>query len=160
MSELTAALQYLHSTIDWDSSDNGYVSVNLYRDKISYFDGTTINSVTPNSSNPIKRMIENVEEEVCIECLETDYMFRDPFFVSLIKAYVETIIIRYGSEVSISQPMAHAIIKHELTNYTIKCRTLNSEVILTKENYTDFNSEKCIFILSQNDGFTEIQFDQ
>jgi hypothetical protein len=154
MQGIDSAFKYLHSQIDWTTTSE--MDVKLGKDFVtfSYEEdgqkfGKFINRVAY-PDNPIKAMMDHITEEMCVECLQIDYLFKDPFFVSLTKAYIEFLFATYGAEVSISKEMAQAFILNDLLGeHQIQCRTLETVVVITGFNYKKYDSESCIYKLIQ-----------
>lgn len=69
--------------------------------------------------NPIAAMIENVLSDVCTDCLKDEYAFNNPFFVSLIKGYIEVLIHQYGERVPITRTLAQVIVQHFLSEHDV-----------------------------------------
>lgn len=69
--------------------------------------------------NPISAMIEKLLSEICTDCIKVDYYFADPFFCSLVSAYLEVLINQYGECVPINRTMAQAILGHSLTKHSV-----------------------------------------
>ena len=147
MSKLASALVFLQSTIDWEKHGNS-VQVTLTPSSVEYITkvGHGLDLVGQHK-NPIEKLLEFVAAEICSDCLQIDYLYRDVFFVSLVKAYIEYLFTIYGTRVSISKEMAHAFIKYDVTNYDIFCVCLDDEVKLNKDNLEDYTSDKCIYLL-------------
>ncbi len=156
MSKIDSTLQFLHSQIDWNTDSNDSLIIILKKDEIivdEVFESEEgdFRGVPLNDNSPIAKLIQNISEEVCVECLEIDYMYKYPYFGLLAKSYVEILIIMYGEKASISKEMAKAFIINDLTDYSIYCQCLETEIKLTKENIDHYQYDQCIYKLKQND---------
>lgn len=154
MQEIKSALQYIHSQIDWVKNESSYITIKKDGGTIllhGHKPGETVGEyVAPNMNNPIKAMMNHISEEMCVECLQIDYLFKDPFFISLTRAYIELLFVQYGSEVSISKEMSQAFIINDLLgDHKIQCRTLDDVIDLDVNNYTKYSSDSCIYKLIQ-----------
>ncbi len=153
MGEVKAAIQYLHSQIDWTERESCYISMSASGATIlthGHKPGDAVGEYVAPANNPIKAMMDHISEEMCVECLQIDYLFKDPFFVSLTRAYIEYLFVQYGSEVSISKEMSYAFIINDLLgDHKIQCRTLDNVINITLDNYKKYDSESCIYKLIQ-----------
>lgn len=150
-----AALQYLYSTLDFSEQQSFTFSLDI--------DGTTTQEVeviqdngecligqefviNPDDYhlNPIQNMIDAINKEMCLDCLSIDYLLKDPFFLSLIDAYIESLFIEFGSEASISKDMAYALFKNKLTEYNIYYAGYEDYVLLNEHNIDLFDTDEFI----------------
>jgi len=150
MSEIHSALQYLHSQIDWEKASDEGVMVLLQKNSILLSEENVAGTIYEPGNNPLFNLLECVSMEMCADCLQIPYLYKDPFFVSLAKAYVEFLAIKYGPEVSISKEMTKAFILNDLTTYQIVCVTLETEIILNKSNVETYQSDSCIYKMLVN----------
>lgn len=75
--------------------------------------------ITPTTHNPIAAIIASISDEICNDCIKLDYYFKDPFFISLIKAYIEVLVQQYGTTVPITRSLARAILMHSLSEHKV-----------------------------------------
>lgn len=149
MSKIHSTLKYLQSQLDFtDVPPNTPLIVEVYPDSYIIEDEEP---VMLGEENPIQKLMDNVQEEMCVDCLQIDYLFKDPFFVSLAKSYVEFLAVNYGPEVAISKEMATAFIKNDLTEYKIFLVSFGVEVLLTKENIDTLDVRNPYYKMVTND---------
>jgi hypothetical protein len=75
---------------------------------------------TKHYPNAISNMLEHVNEEMCTDCIQIDYLYKDPYFKSLVSTYADSLIHEYGWDVPIPNELAIAILKHDITNYNVR----------------------------------------
>lgn len=105
------------------------------------FGDTDVISFPTNSHSPIEGIIENVLGEICTDCLKDDYMFKNPHFVSLIKAYVEVLVNQYGNTVPITRTLAYRIVTDKLSKHPVYVRNgdVKSKVVEWSDDYNKNN---------------------
>lgn len=90
------------------------------------------------SFNPLKDILESVNEHMCSSCLFEDDRFKDEFFLSLFKGYVHYLFYYYGRRVGINQILAKRVFEHiKLFPNVEVCVILNEDDIEINEHNAD-----------------------
>lgn len=113
-----SAIIHLYNLLNRDGLAD-FSSLDFHDDKAVFVYGEFEEVVECNVHNPIQAVLNNVFEEVCTDCLKLDYYFADPFFVSLIKGYLEGLVAKYGNIVPITKTIAQVSLKHSLTKHDV-----------------------------------------
>lgn len=72
------------------------------------------------SSNPIQNMLSGINEYMCTDCIKIDYLYKDDFFVALVKSYIESLVHEFGDKIPIPAELARAILKFGLCSYKVQ----------------------------------------
>lgn len=137
--KVTTALIYLKSLLNPEKGNDILLSIGDSGIRLSRLsDITYVEHVSsPHDVNPIKQMFDNINEYMCTDCIKIDRLYKDDFFISLVKSYIESLIHEFGIRVAIPTELALAIVKHHLSDYTITYRLRDirncSEAILKKD---------------------------
>lgn len=120
----------------------------------SFLCGELEETVRYDTHNPIQAVLDSVFEEVCTDCLKLDYYFQDPFFVSLIKGYIEGLIAKFGNEVPVTETIARVCLIHPLTKHSIGYRAEYGSGLLhiiDDANHQAFDENQAWFLKVKND---------
>lgn len=125
-----AALTYLASALDLGNNEEVVISLKGDKAFVSNSDLLTGESLNLKQQlNPVLDILDHISEEMCIDCLQIDHYLADPFFISLAKAYVASLVIDHGSQVAISKELAIAILKHKLSTGSVVFKTIYDNIV-------------------------------
>lgn len=121
--KIISALVYLQSLLAEAELDNITVSVSEDRTRVITEgpgeDHVQIIYVEDYPINPIKDVFEHINEEMCTDCIKTDYLYADTYFKSLTRAYVDSLVNEFGTNFPITIELAKAIVKHEVSEHHV-----------------------------------------
>lgn len=91
--------------------------------------------------NPLQDLINHVNEEMCNDCLKSEYYYRDPFFKSLVKAYIDGLVYEFGDTVPITRTLAHAIVEHKLSEHEVYVFIYDKYIRMDDHELAAFNEK-------------------
>jgi hypothetical protein len=86
--------------------------------------------------NPIQDILEHLNEQMCVDCVKSDYNFQNEYFGSLIRGYVDGLVHEFGMTVPIPPELAKAIVKHGCSSYKIIAKK-DEDVVALSAGYKD-----------------------
>jgi hypothetical protein len=114
-----STLKYLHSLLDI-GDDEAIISVRTDRVTVSFMsDILNVKDVIIDGTNPIQAILAHISEQMCTDCLSIEYLYKDDFFINLVKGYIECLVHEFGRNIPITPVLANAITKHKLCTYTV-----------------------------------------
>lgn len=110
--KLLSTLSYLSSLCDPQEE----IMFSFHKGKVLSANLTTLDvkPVELPSYCAFEDILDNVLSDMCTDCLKLDYHFKNPFFIDLCKAYVNSLVHTYGSEVPITRTLAIRILQYKL----------------------------------------------
>ena len=121
--KLVSSLIYLHSITELKDDEELVISIKKDRIAVSRNVEELLNpkvlTAEEYTINPIKDMLEHINEEMCTDCLKFDSYFKDDFFSSLVRAYVDSLVHEYGLDVPITPELALAIVQYKVSDYDV-----------------------------------------
>lgn len=117
---IVSTLAYLQSLLHLEGCNELLISVN--NDQVRVVKDSAFEQVEVYSNfgvNPIEDVLNHVNTEMCVECLSQAYNYKDPFFVSLAEAYIDSLVHEHGYRVPVSYDLAQALHRFDLTDHSL-----------------------------------------
>jgi hypothetical protein len=125
-SRIVTTLTYLQSILDI-GDDEALISIKRDQIHLSYMSNVLKVDVvmTRDEVNPIRKILEHITEYMCTDCLKLDYLYKDDFFINLVKGYIETLVHEFGTRIPITRTLAQSIMKYDLCEYAVGAAPAN-----------------------------------
>lgn len=117
--QIVSTLTYLQSLLD----DKESVTIHLTRDNVSVAIGYE-GLISPIEMgkltyNPIKDLLDHINDEMCTDCVSQDWLYKHSYFSSLARSYVDTLLHEFGNGAPIPTPLARAILVHKISDHIV-----------------------------------------
>lgn len=131
-----STLALLQTSLDLERGQE--VIIAITRDKVSFskdllpFETTE----TPNF-NPLLQILENIEQDMCLDCLKDEYNFKNEEFLRLFNLFIAFLVYKYGEKVPISEIFARRILKYYDGEHLTICVSLGDKLVAVDQEFMD-----------------------
>lgn len=118
---IQSTLNYLSSLLNV-KDDEFLISITDTQIKTTYLSdfGRVQTFTIDKQFNPIQKLLDHINMQMCTDCLQIEYLYKNEFFRDLVRSYIETLIHEFGCNVPITDTLAWAISSYELCDYEIQ----------------------------------------